>query len=62
MVKQFSVTEYKEKFDISRHAVHRRIEKIDKEKKPFNNIIAVKRLGPKIIILDVDTSIKFKKK
>ena len=64
MIKELSVTEYCKKYKISRHAVHRRIKKIEEsdEKISVNNITEVKRLGPKIIVLVIDSSIKFKKR
>ncbi|MCZ2085345.1 MAG: hypothetical protein LC112_13845 [Flavobacteriales bacterium] len=62
MSKEFSVTEYCNKYEIARHAVHRRIKKFEESKEPVNNIIDVKRLGPKIIVLTIDTKVKFNKK
>lgn len=64
MIKEFSVTDYCKKYKINRHSVHRRIKKMESSVIPIkvNNITGVKRLGPKIIVLEVDTKIKFKKK
>lgn len=62
MGKEFSVTEYCNKYKITRHAVHRRIKKFEKFKEPVNNIIDVKRLGPKIIVLIISTKVKFTKR
>jgi hypothetical protein len=62
MIKEISVTQYCEKYGVARHSVHRRIGRIEKTGLPVNNIVAVRRLGPKIILIDVDTSIRFKKR
>ena len=64
MIKKLSVTEYCNKYKISRHAVHRRIKKFEalKEKTAVNNITDVERVGAKSIVLHVNTSVRFKKK
>ncbi len=59
---KMSVTAYMEKFDISRHGVHRRIERFEDKLISVNNIIDVERHGKKIIILEVDPNIQFEKK
>ena len=59
---EMSVTEYSTKYKINRHSVHRRIKKFEDSNTPVNNITGVKRIGLKIIIIEVDTSIKFIKK
>lgn len=59
---ELSVTQYCKKHKIARHSVHRRIKKYKKTKESVNNIIGVSRVGTKIIVLTVDTSIRFKKK
>lgn len=62
MIKELSVTEYCNKFEIARHSVHRRIKKFELLNEPINNIVNVKKIGPKIVVLHVDTKIKFKKR
>ena len=62
MIKEMSVSDYCKKYKINRHSVHRRIQKHESSKVRVNNIIGVKRIGPKIIILEVDTIFKFAKK
>jgi predicted DNA-binding protein YlxM (UPF0122 family) len=62
MTKDLSVTEYCITYNIARNAVHRRIKKFEDKKEAVNNIVDVKRIGPKIIILTVDTRIEFKTK
>lgn len=62
MIKEISVTDYCEKFKIARHSVHRRIKKFELLNEPINNIVDVKKIGPKIIVLYIDSKIKFKKK
>lgn len=62
MTKDLSVTEYCIAYNIARNAVHRRIKKFEDKKETVNNIVDVKRIGPKIIILTVDTRIEFKTK
>lgn len=58
---EMSVSEYCDTFEISRHAVHRRIKKFESVNRPINNITSVRRIGPKIIVIHVDHSIKFEK-
>jgi hypothetical protein len=62
MITKISVTQYCEKYAINRHAVHRRITKFESTGLSVNNIVQVERVGPKIIILSIDTKIRFKKK
>lgn len=59
-MKEISVSEYCKKFNIVRHAVHRRIRKFELTNEPVNNIIGVRRIGPKIIVLTINPRIKFK--
>lgn len=61
-IQEITVTDYCKQYNITRHAVHRRIKKYNTTKKKVNNIIDVKKFGEKIIILVIDTSIVFKKK
>lgn len=58
---ELSVSEYCSMFNITRHAVHRRIKKFESVNRPVNNITGVSRIGPKIIVIYIDTSIKFEK-
>lgn len=61
-IKKISVSNYMELFSISRHAVHRRIERFENKQISVNNIIGVERHGTKIILLEIDPNIKFEKK
>lgn len=62
MIVEMSVSQYCKRYNITRHATHRRIKKWIKLQSSVNNIVSVKKIGEKIIILEVDTSIRFKKR
>lgn len=61
---EMTVSEYMDRYKINRHSVHRRIKKYEDQdvKKPVNNIMGIRRHGKKMIIILVNSSIKFSKK
>lgn len=51
---ELTITEYCNRYDITRNAVFRRLSSL-----PNNNILSSRMVGPRLILLTVDKSIKF---
>ena len=59
MLIQMTVSAYSQEFGMSRHGIHRRILKFINTQEPVNNIIDVRKYGPKIILLTIDPTIPY---